>query len=59
MITRKTIEDQIATLEAQQVEARLIIDRAEGGLQVARFWLGKIEREESEAKAATTEEPPA
>jgi len=52
VITRQQLEDQIASLQAQQENARQIIERCEGGLQVCRSWLGKVMREEDEAKAA-------
>ncbi len=51
MIGRTELETQIASLERQQAEARETYLKCDGALSMARHLLGKVLRDEDEAKA--------
>lgn len=51
-ITIQTIQAEILGLENQKANALQIVERCEGALQLSRAWLGKLMREEDEARAA-------
>ncbi len=55
MIDRKHLENQLASLESQRKATEVQLAQIDGAIRMCRTMLGKLEREEDEAKAKDAE----